>query len=230
MSTVCKCSKEKKRNTHLHLKEASWNIAPLLSYLRNAEFSPNSGVSFGRPYLALGDSMPNPGAVRGGGGGLGSPLGGFSPNTELVFWLFLWSYLTSGPFSCWYFLLLKQRFFQYYSNRQVMAILCCVAQKAASAAQLLSINMRTFWNCCLGRFREDGSMNTGSVHWPVCARQCDGPTEYRTQYSRLTREGLLEHHAMPSLHDVSNDGVLVSITSPMMRRLVLDVPTSHSWE
>ncbi len=23
-----------------------------------------------------------------------------------------------------------------------------------------------------------GLMNTGSVHWPVCARQCDGPTEY----------------------------------------------------
>ena len=42
--------------------------------------------------------------------------------------------------------------------------------------------------------------------------------------------GLLEHHAMPSLHDVSNDGVLVSLTSPMMRRLVSDVPTSHSGE
>ena len=125
---------------------------------------------------------------RGGECGLGSPLAGFSPNTELVFWLFLQSYLTSGPFSCWYFLLLKQRFFRYYSSPQVMAILCCVAQKAASAAWLLSINMRTFWNCCLGRFREDGSMNTGSVHWPVCARQCDGPTEYSTQYSRRTRE------------------------------------------
>ncbi|MFN9901299.1 MAG: hypothetical protein ACK55Z_21470 [bacterium] len=35
---------------------------------------------------------------------------------------------------------------------------------------------------------------------------------------------------MPSLHDVSNDGDLVSLTSPMMRRLVSDVPTSHSWE
>ncbi len=124
----------------------------------------------------------------GGGGGLGSPLVGFSPNTELVFWLFLRSYLTSGPFSCWYFLLLKQRFFRYYSSRQVMAILCCVSQKAASASQLLIINMRTFWNCCLGRFREDGSMNTGSVHWPVCACQCDGLTEYSTQYSRWTRE------------------------------------------
>ncbi len=198
MSTVCQCNKEKKRNTHLRVKEASWNIAPLLSYFRNAEFSPHSGISFGRPDLALGDSIwhfphmwesPNPGTMPGGGGGgLGSPLAGFSPNTELVFWLFLRSYLTSGPFSCWYFLLLKQSFFRYYSSRQVMAILCCVAQKAASPAQLLSINMRTFWNCCLGRFREDGSMNTGSVHWPVCARQCDGPTEYSTQYSRRTRE------------------------------------------
>ena len=38
------------------------------------------------------------------------------------------------------------------------------------------------------------------------------------------------YHAMASLHDVSNDGVLVSLTSPMMRRLVSNVPTSHSWE
>ncbi len=58
----------------------------------------------------------------------------FSQTQELVFWLFLRSYLTSGPFSCWYFLLLKQRFFWYYSSHQVMAILCCVAQKTASAA------------------------------------------------------------------------------------------------
>jgi hypothetical protein len=70
-----------------------------------------------------------------------------------------------------------------------MAILCCVAQKAASAAQLLSINMRTFWNCCLGRFREDGSMNTGSVHWPVCARQCDGPMDEGSEGDKTSREG-----------------------------------------
>jgi hypothetical protein len=66
----------------------------------------------------------------------GGGVGGLFPNTqELVFWLFLLSYLTSGPFSCCYFLLLKQRFFWYYFSCQVMAILCCVAQKAASAAQ-----------------------------------------------------------------------------------------------
>jgi hypothetical protein len=38
------------------------------------------------------------------------------------------------------------------------------------------------------------------------------------------------YHAMPSLHDVSNDRVLVSLTSPIMRRLVSNVPTSHIWE
>ncbi len=43
--------------------------------------------------------------------------------------------MTSGPFSWWYFLLLKQRFFWYYFSRQVM-VLCYVAQKAPSAAQL----------------------------------------------------------------------------------------------
>jgi hypothetical protein len=43
--------------------------------------------------------------------------------------------LISGLFSCWYFLQLKQLFFLYYFSHQVMAILWCVAQKAASAAQ-----------------------------------------------------------------------------------------------
>jgi hypothetical protein len=59
----------------------------------------------------------------------------FSQTQKLVFWWFLRIYLTSAPFSCWYFLLLKQQIFWYYSTLQVMAILCCVARKAASAAQ-----------------------------------------------------------------------------------------------
>ncbi len=90
----------------------------------------------------------------GRGGDLGSPLAGFSPNTGISFWLFLQSYLTSGPFSCWYFLLLKQRFFWYYFSHQVMAILCCVDQKAASAAHFwwlfpsqLRVNMTTLVLC-----------------------------------------------------------------------------------
>jgi hypothetical protein len=65
----------------------------------------------------------------------------FPQTQELVFWLFLLSFLTSGPFSCWYFLLLKQRFFWYYSSRKVMATLCCVAQKAASAAQVWNLSL-----------------------------------------------------------------------------------------
>ncbi len=40
MSTICHCNKEKKRNTHPRVKEASWNIAPLLSYLKSAESPP----------------------------------------------------------------------------------------------------------------------------------------------------------------------------------------------
>ncbi len=59
----------------------------------------------------------------------------FSQTQRLVFWWFLRIYLTSALFSCWYFLLLKQRIFWYYSSLQVMAILCWVAKKAASAAQ-----------------------------------------------------------------------------------------------
>jgi hypothetical protein len=42
------------------------------------------------------------------GGGLGSPLAGFSPNTGISF---LMIFLTSALFSCWYFLLLKQKIF-----------------------------------------------------------------------------------------------------------------------
>jgi hypothetical protein len=148
MSTIWNSNKERERNTHLRVKEASWNIASLLSYLKSVGIAPHphSGVSFWRPVLAFWRlnlaflhvwESPIPGAV--GGGGLGSPLMGFLPNTRINFWLFLLSYLTYGPFSCWYFLLLKQHFFWYYFNPQVMDILCCVAQKAASVAQMFML-------------------------------------------------------------------------------------------
>ncbi len=38
--------------------------------------------------------------------------------------------MTSGPFSCWYFLLLKLRIFWCYLSLQIMAILCCVAKNS----------------------------------------------------------------------------------------------------
>ncbi len=38
--------------------------------------------------------------------------------------------MTSGPFYCWYFLLLKLRIFLCYLGFQVMAILCCVAKNS----------------------------------------------------------------------------------------------------
>jgi hypothetical protein len=138
MSTIWHCNKERKRNTHLRVQEASWNIASLLRYLKSVKIPPplTPASHSGYPFWRFGDSIwrfsmcesRQIQAPYGGGGG----LAGFFPNTqELVFWLFLLSYLTSGPFSCWYFLLLKQRFFWYYFSCQVMAILCCVAQKAA---------------------------------------------------------------------------------------------------
>jgi hypothetical protein len=123
MNTVCQCNKEKKRNTHLRVKEASWNISPLLSYLRNAEFSPpslhpasNRAGGFGTWRLNWAFS-PRVKVARfrrragggGGGGSLGALWRAFPQTQELVFWWFLRSYLTSAPFSCWYFLLLKQR-------------------------------------------------------------------------------------------------------------------------
>ncbi len=138
MSTIWHCNKERKRNTHLRVKEASWNIASLFRYLKSGGITPPppySGVSFWLPVLSFWWlnlaflhvwESPNPGAMRGGGG-----FAGFFPtHKNYFFWLFLLSYLTSGPFfSCCYFV------FWYYFSCQVMAILCCVAQKAASAAQ-----------------------------------------------------------------------------------------------
>ncbi len=56
----------------------------------------------------------------------------FPQTQKLVFLWFLRIYFTSAPYSCWNFLLLKQRIFWYYSSLRVMAILCCVAKKAAS--------------------------------------------------------------------------------------------------
>jgi hypothetical protein len=85
---------------------------------------------------------------KGGGVWLGLPSRGLSPkHKKLVFWLFLLSYMTSGPFSWWYFLLLTQRFFWYYFSRKVMANLCCVAQKAASAAQKWSFLLKSKSDC-----------------------------------------------------------------------------------
>jgi hypothetical protein len=50
MSTICHCTKEKKRNTHLCVKEASWNIATFLSYLKSGGFPPPPPLW--RPVLA----------------------------------------------------------------------------------------------------------------------------------------------------------------------------------
>ena len=69
----------------------------------------------------------------------------FTQTQKFVFWWFLQSYFTSALFSCWYFLLLKHRIFWYYSVLQVMAILCCVAKKAASAAQSCKLKNLQIW-------------------------------------------------------------------------------------
>jgi hypothetical protein len=60
----------------------------------------------------------------------------FPQTQELVFWRFLRSNLTSGPFSCWYFLPIKTALLLILFQPSVITILCCVAQKAASAAQV----------------------------------------------------------------------------------------------
>ncbi len=111
MSTIWHCNKERERNTHLRVKEASWNIASLLSYLKSGGIAPHPpplqrlilAVRFGVLATQFGVSpsvgVANSRRHRKGGGWLGLPSRGLSPKQkELVFWLFLLSYMTSGPF------------------------------------------------------------------------------------------------------------------------------------
>jgi hypothetical protein len=96
MSAVCQRNKEKKRNTSTHLlvKEVRQNIVSLLSYKRNTVFFPlpfsphlNPAVGFCAPRLNLAFSprVKVAKSRRGAeGGGFGSPLAGFLPNTEVT--------------------------------------------------------------------------------------------------------------------------------------------------
>jgi hypothetical protein len=75
-------------------------------------------------------------ALCGGGrGGLGSPLAGFSPNTGISFLMISPKLLDIMPVFLFVFSPIKTAHLLILFGRQVMAILCCVAQKAASAAQ-----------------------------------------------------------------------------------------------
>jgi hypothetical protein len=140
MSTIWHCNKEREKKSHFCVKKASRNIASLLSYLKSRGIAPPPPPTLaphsGGPFWCFGDSMCGSRQIQashGGVGWLGLPSHGLSPkHKELVLWLFLLSYMTSGPFSWWYFLLLTQRFFWYYFSSQVMAILCCVAQNFAA--------------------------------------------------------------------------------------------------
>ena len=48
----------------------------------------------------------------------------------IVFWWFLQTYMTSGPCSSWFFLVMKSWFFWCYLGLQVMAILCRAAKNS----------------------------------------------------------------------------------------------------
>jgi hypothetical protein len=69
---------------------------------------------------------------------LGSPLAGFSPNTEISFLMISPNLLDIYPIFLLVFSLLETADFLMLFQPLVMAILCCVAKKAVSAAQDLS--------------------------------------------------------------------------------------------
>ncbi len=48
----------------------------------------------------------------------------------IVLWWFLQTYMTSGPCSSWFFLVMKSWFFWYYLRLRVMAILCRAAKNS----------------------------------------------------------------------------------------------------
>jgi hypothetical protein len=74
---------------------------------------------------------------RAEGGGLGSPLTGFSPNTGISFLMISPKLLDICPVFLLVFSPIKTAdLLIYYSSLQVMAILCCVAKKAASVAHI----------------------------------------------------------------------------------------------
>ncbi len=108
MSTVCPSNKEKKRNTHLRVKEVRQSIVSLLSYYRNAVFFPlpfsprlNPTGGFGAPRVSLAFSprVKVTESRRGAeGDGLGSPLAGFLPNTEISFLMISPKLLDICPF------------------------------------------------------------------------------------------------------------------------------------
>jgi hypothetical protein len=98
MSTVCQRNKEKKRNTYLRVKNGveilfrCWVIKICVIFLPPSLFSASQfrgWISRPRPDSALSPHVNSAESRRGGvGGGLGSPLAGFSPNTEISFWRF----------------------------------------------------------------------------------------------------------------------------------------------
>jgi hypothetical protein len=92
------------------------------------------------------------------GGGLGSPLAGFLSNTEIS------KLLDICPVFLLIFSPIKTADFWYYSSRQMMAILCCVANKGASAAH---VQYTVYTECTRSHQLRKVTLrcHTNSVHW-----------------------------------------------------------------
>ncbi len=142
MSTVCQRNKAKKRNTYLRVKNGvdilfrCWVIKIFLppSLFSASQF--RGWISRPHPDSALSPRVNSAESRRGGvGGGLGSPLAGFSPNTDISFLMIspnlldicLIFLLVFSPLETADFLMLFKPLGDGYS------LLC--SQKAASTAQ-----------------------------------------------------------------------------------------------
>ncbi len=74
----------------------------------------------------------------GGGDAWGEVWFGSFLQRRMVFWWFLQTYMTSGPCSSWFFLVMKSWFFWCYLGLQAMAIHCRAAKNSLRGTLIFS--------------------------------------------------------------------------------------------
>ncbi len=111
----------------------------------------------------------------------------------IVFWWFLQTYMTSGPCSSWFFLVMKSWFFWYYLGLQVMAILCRTTKNSlrGTATQnhkkmcesILLLTLEALTSRCYQYWQH---RLFGATVVIVCADMCSARTSRRYQFAAPT--------------------------------------------
>ncbi len=85
----------------------------------------------------------------------------------IVFWWFLQTYMTSGPCSSWFFLVLKSWFFWCYLGLQVMAILCRAAKNSLRGT---TVNLTWHYHVSECRSCRKGCLRHLTFSWNLVKR------------------------------------------------------------